>query len=118
MKLAIIGSRELFVKDIDKYIPAAVREIVTGGAKGIDACAMRYAKANQIKLVTFLPDYRRYGRGAPLKRNTEIIEYANCVLAFWDGKSRGTRFVIDECRRRSVPIHLYVYKDGGFVRSV
>lgn len=93
-------------------------EIITGGARGIDTCAIEYAQAHQIKLVTFLPDYRRYGRGAPLKRNIEIIEYSDCVRAFWDGKSHGTRFVIDECRRRSIPICLYVCKDGEFVQSV
>ena len=112
MKLAIIGSRELQVEDLSKYISEEVSEIVTGGAKGIDSCAIRYANAMQIKLVTFLPDYRRYGKGAPLRRNIEIIEYADCVLAFWDKKSKGTRFVIDECRRRNIPIDIYVYIDG------
>ena len=118
MKVAIVGSRGLLVEDLGQYLPETVTEIVTGGAKGIDSCAMRYAEAHQIKLVTFLPDYRRYGRGAPLKRNIEIIEYTDCVLAFWDGKSSGTRFVIDECRHRSVPLCLYVCKEDGFIRFV
>ena len=112
MKLAIVGSRGLSVDDLEQYVPKFVTEIVTGGAKGIDSCAINYAQNHQINLVTFLPDYRRYGRGAPLKRNVQIIEYADCVLVFWDGQSRGTRFVIDECQRRNRPLHLYIYTDG------
>ena len=110
MKVAIVGSRGLLVEDLGQYLPDAVTEIVTGGAKGIDSCAMRYAEVHQIRLVTLPPDYRRYGRGAPLKRNIEIIEYADCVLAFWDGKSRGTRFVIDECKRKNVPVRIYLHQ--------
>ena len=47
----------------------------------------------------FLPEYSRYGRGAPLKRNPQIIEYADVVIAFWDGKSKGTKYVIDNCKK-------------------
>ena len=97
MKIAIVGSRTLFVSDIAKYIPDDVDEIVSGGAKGIDMCAKEYAIKNGIKLTEFLPDYRRYGRyAAPIKRNIQIVEYADVIIAFWDGKSRGTKFVIDK----------------------
>ncbi len=40
---------------------------------------------------------KKYGINAPLKRNISIIECADIVLAFWDGKSRGTKFVIERC---------------------
>jgi hypothetical protein len=53
-----------------------------------------------------LPDYKRYGKGAPLKRNLEIIEYADRVIAFWDGKSRGTKFVIDQCEKINKPVEV------------
>ena len=51
-----------------------------------------------MKLTEFLPEYEKYGKSSPLKRNISIIENADVVLAFWDGKSRGTKFVIDRCR--------------------
>ncbi len=104
MKLAIIGSRELIVHDLEKYLPKEVTEIVSGGAKGIDACARAYAKANSIKLTEFLPEYEKYGRSAPLKRNIQIIDYADEVLAFWDGSSKGTSFVIQTCQKRQKKI--------------
>ncbi len=100
MKLAIIGSRGLTVKNLEKYLPSDVTEIVSGGAKGIDTCAMEYALTQGIKLTEILPAYKKYGRSAPLKRNLLIIDYADEVLAFWDGRSRGTKYVIDQCRMK------------------
>ena len=106
MKIAVIGSRDLTVKDLGVYLPENVTEIVSGGAKGIDSCAREYALAHGIKLTEFLPEYSRYGRSAPLKRNIAIIENSDMVLAFWDGKSHGTKFVIDECKKRGVPVKI------------
>ena len=101
MKIAIIGSRSLKIESFKKYIPDNTTEIVSGGAKGIDSCAREYALVNNIKLTEFLPEYSRYGRSAPLKRNLKIIECADEVIAFWDGKSRGTKYVIDNCKKQN-----------------
>ena len=95
MKLAIIGSRNLDVQNLEDYLPANVTEIVSGGAKGIDSIAASYARQHGIPLTEFLPDYQRYKRGAPLKRNQQIANYADEVLAFWDGQSRGTLFTVN-----------------------
>lgn len=94
MKLAIIGSRSLNVENLGDYLPSDVSEIVSGGAKGIDSQAAEYARQNGLTLTEFLPDYARYGRGAPLKRNEQIAEYADAALAFWDSKSKGTKYTI------------------------
>ena len=106
MKVAVIGSRTLTIENLGDYLPQSTTEIVSGGARGIDTSARNYAKARGIKLTEFLPDYERYGRLAPLKRNIAIIEYTDTVLAFWDGMSRGTKFVIDNCKKLGVPIEI------------
>lgn len=108
MKVAVIGSRGLTVSDFGRYLPENTTEIVSGGAKGVDTSAREYALAHGIKLTEFLPEYTKYGRSAPLKRNITIIEYSDIVLAFWDGKSRGTKFVIDNCHRLSVEVRVYI----------
>ena len=95
MRLAIIGSRGLTINNIAEYIPCGVDEIVSGGAKGVDFCAAEYARVNRIKLTEFLPEYSRYGRAAPLKRNEEIAKYADEAIVFWDGRSRGTKYTIE-----------------------
>ena len=107
MKIAVIGSRELQVDHLEDYLPEGVTEIVSGGARGVDSCARDYALQHGLKLTEFLPEYAKYGRGAPLRRNITIIEHADLVLAFWDGKSRGTKFVIDNCKKRNIPVAVY-----------
>lgn len=107
MKVAVIGSRELWIDDLGKYLPEDTTEIVSGGARGVDTCAKNYAVRNNIKLTEFLPEYDKYGKIAPLLRNNEIIEYADMVLAFWDGKSRGTYYVISKCKELNKPFRVY-----------
>ena len=106
MRVAVIGSRGLSVGDLGKYLPEDTTEIVSGGAKGIDQCAKEYALKHNIKLTEFLPQYGKFGRNAPLKRNVTIIENADIVLAFWDGSSHGTKFVIEKCREMGVKIEI------------
>lgn len=96
MKVAIIGSR---TAEIDKtfmlpYLPLGCSEIVSGGAKGVDSLAKEIADELDLAYTVFYPDYQRYGKKAPLKRNTQIIEYADYILAFWDYESAGTRNAI------------------------
>ena len=108
MRVAVIGSRGLQVNDLGKYLPDEVTEIISGGARGVDTSAREYATEHGLKLTEYLPEYNKYGRSAPLKRNITIIENADLVLAFWDGSSRGTKFVIDNCKKRNIPLKIYV----------
>ncbi len=106
MKVAIIGSRGLTIHDFSAFLPTETDEIVTGGAKGIDKCAEEFAERNGYKLKIFYPAYKLFGRAAPLKRNLTIIDYADLVLAFWDGNSKGTKYVIDNCKKRNKPVRV------------
>lgn len=110
MKTAIIGSRTLTVKNLGKYLPRETDEIVSGGARGVDLSARIYAENHGLKLTEFLPEYRKYGRYAPLRRNLQIIDYADMVIAFWDGASRGTKFVIESCQKQNKPIRVILCK--------
>ena len=110
MKVAVIGSRNLTVANLEKYLPAGVTEIVSGGARGVDTSAREYARAHGLPCTEFLPEYGKYGRAAPLKRNLQIIEYADLVLAFWDGQSRGTKFVIEHCKAQGKPVRVFLKK--------
>ncbi len=104
MKIAVIGSRGLRVENLENYLPKNVTEIVSGGARGIDTDAETFAKCNNIKITVFLPEYDRYGRGAPIVRNKQIVDYADEVIAFWNGKSKGTLSVIKYCEKQNKKI--------------
>ena len=110
MKLAVIGSRGIMIDNLEEYVGEEVKELVSGGAKGVDFCAKTYAQKKGLKITEFLPDYKRFGRGAPLRRNLQIIEYSDAVLAFWDGKSKGTQYVIQESKRMGKPIIVHIIK--------
>lgn len=92
MRIAIIGSRGLTPIIHLKNTPTL---IVSGGAKGVDTCAKIYAIANNIPLKEILPNYRLFGKSAPLIRNKEIVENCDILIAYWDGVSKGTKFTID-----------------------
>ena len=106
MKIAIVGSRSLTSVALDKYISDDVEEIVSGGAVGIDSCAAKYAKSRKIKLTEFVPEYERYGRAAPIVRNKMIVDYADKVLVFWNGHSKGTLSVIKYAEKIGKPIEI------------
>lgn len=107
MKIAIIGSRNLNVTDFSPYIPGVCTEIISGGAKGIDTCARLWAEEKGLLFTEFLPDYERYGRSAPLVRNRLIVDYADAVLALWDGKSKGTVYTVNYAKKQGKPVAFF-----------
>lgn len=111
MKVAVVGSRELYINDLERYLPEETEEIVTGGARGVDRSAEVCAGNNGLKLTVIRPDYDQYGRSAPIRRNIQIVDYADMVIAFWDGQSRGTKFVIDYCEKtgKELEVHYMIF---------
>ncbi len=105
MKIAVVGSRNITLTDIGRYV-VGCKEIVSGGAVGVDTCAAEYAKENGIKLTVFLPEYERYGRAAPIVRNKAIVDYADKIVAFWDGRSKGTLSVIKYAEKVGKPCQI------------
>lgn len=118
MKVAVIGSRGLDVSDdeLDILVPSGCATIVSGGARGIDRCAARYAKARGLGLVEINADWGKYGRGAGVLRNPAIIDAADEVVALWDGKSRGTQQAINYAMGANKKVHVYRWDGSVFVR--
>ena len=94
MKLLVAGSRSIKECNLEKYVPAGVTVIITGGADGIDMLAEKYADEKRLSKLILRPQYSVYGRSAPLKRNERMVELCDAVLIIWDGKSKGTKHTI------------------------
>lgn len=100
MKTAIVGSRTADAQDywlIGRHIPAQTTLIISGGARGADGLARRYAQEHGLPLEEFLPDYKNFGKMVPIFRNNQIVRRADYVMLLWDGKSPGSRHVISLC---------------------
>ena len=110
MKVAVVGSRNITNIDLYKYIFGEVEEIVSGGAVGVDFCAAKYAKDKGLKLTEFIPQYERYGRAAPIVRNKMIVDYADKILVFWNGSSKGTLSVIEYARKIGKPFEVILFQ--------
>lgn len=110
MKVIIAGSRT--IRDYRTVVDAIeesgfkVTEVVSGGAKGVDALGEAYADHNGIRIVLFEADWEKYGLAAGPKRNLAMAKYADALVAVWDGKSKGTENMIARAYQQG--LHVYV----------
>lgn len=116
MKLAIVGSRAfndygLLVDTIlDFMCPLDfITEIISGGAKGADTLGNNFADNNGIESTIYRPEWDKYGKSAGFIRNQTIIDNCDMVLAFWDGKSRGTADTIEKAKKAKKPTFLIYF---------
>lgn len=120
MRVAVIGSRDAGSETLGmilRELPAGCSEIISGGAKGVDFLARQAASKLHLKYSCVRPRYHKYGRAAPLYRNNTIIEMSDCVLAFWDGRSRGTRQAIACCISRRKPFKIFLLNTRDLISS-
>ena len=110
MNVAVIGSRSFNDSLLLEYELNAIKEkinlVISGGAKGADKLAEKWAIENNIPTVVIKPDWKTFGRAAGLVRNKQIIASCDCCYAFWDQKSKGTLFTINYCKQMLKPIKI------------
>lgn len=107
MKLAVVGSRGFGAVDRIKPILNKIRMtcgedliIVSGGAEGPDQIAEQWAKEHGLQTEIFPADWDAFGQAAGPKRNQQVIDAADHLIAFWDGASPGTVDAINRARRK------------------
>lgn len=108
MRVAVIGSRKLDLEDISAYLPPEITVLISGGARGVDTAAEKYADARNLPKLILRPDYEKYGKRAPLMRNMLIVQLSDLVIAIWDGKSRGTKYAIEYAKKMDIPVIIYL----------
>ena len=117
MKLIIAGSRCFAprAEDIASFIRLhrlnSIKEVIWGGAPGVDKGGARWAVAQKIELTEFPADWGKYGKVAGPIRNREMAQYADMLLLIWDGKSRGSANMKSEMEKLNKPIYEVVIKN-------
>jgi len=112
MKIAVVGSRESVPKNIvrnillKKLLGKFNNTVVTGGARGVDRYAIDFCKDFNIPCQVIRPLTTK-NKLYFLYRNIEMLTMDDKILAFWDGESRGTKFVIDYATSRKKDIEIY-----------
>ncbi len=116
-RVIIAGGRDfddydMLVKTMDMVLQNITDEIqvVCGMASGADTLGERYAKERGYKVAYFPADWKKYGRAAGFNRNVEMAKNADALVAFWDGKSKGTKHMLDIAQRYGLRVRLKPYK--------
>ena len=114
MKIGIIGGRdfnnfEVLERKCLKFLPDCT--VVSGGAKGADTLAERFADRHLLEKIIHKAEWNKYGKQAGFIRNKSIVQDADIIIAFWDGKSKGTKNSIDMAKKINKPCYVYDY-DG------
>jgi len=119
MKIAIVGGRDFYntillqdtlinyCKERDLH-PRNIA-IVSGGASGADTLAEMFADRYNIRKIIFKADWNLYGKQAGFVRNHHIINEADVVFAFWDGKSKGTSHSIELAKKANKKLYIIRY---------
>ena len=83
--------------------------IVSGKAKGADTLGESYAGWRKLQVDSHPADWNKHGKSAGVIRNQQMAQEANGLIAFWDGKSKGTKHMIEAATRCGLEVHIYRY---------
>ena len=110
MKVIIAGGRdyhnyEVLVEAI-KDSQLQISTVVSGGANGVDALGERYAEEMNLQLNVYHADWETNGRAAGPIRNRKMAENAEALIALWDGKSKGTKNMIETAEKKGLIVYV------------
>lgn len=117
MKTIIAGSRDVDISTSQiteelgnaQIVPTL---IISGRARGVDRKGEDWAKENNVPILKMPADWQKYKKAAGPIRNTQMAEKGDALLCFWDGKSTGTKDMIECAKKKNLKIHIvYTEKD-------
>lgn len=123
MKVIIAGGRDfndysLLKESCDQILSDLNNiEIISGRARGADSLGEDYALERGYDCTIFPADWEKYGKAAGYKRNSEMADFADLLIAFWDGTSKGTEHMINIARKKGLDIKIINYEKTEKARS-
>lgn len=114
MKLIIAGCRnfvnqDFIIQHIDENVVLwDIKEVVCGGAEGVDKIGAYWAQIHKIPVAYHIAEWRKFGPSAGPIRNKKMAEYGDELLAIWDGKSKGTKNMIDQMNKLGKPVKVVI----------
>lgn len=117
MRVIIAGSRD--IKDYQELLDAIVDSgfeittVISGGARGVDRMGEVFAKNNSIPLEIYPADWNTYGKSAGHRRNADMANVADALIALWDGTSRGTKSMIEIANKKGLHVHIHYVKTNN-----
>jgi hypothetical protein len=116
MKVIIAGGRDFHeYATVVKAVELSgfrITTVVSGGAKGADALGERYADEMNLALNVYEADWVKNGRAAGPIRNRLMAENAEALIALWDGKSRGTKNMIETATKKGLLVYVMNYTEA------
>jgi predicted Rossmann fold nucleotide-binding protein DprA/Smf involved in DNA uptake len=115
LKVIVAGGRDfenynLLAEKLDiLFSKTADVVIVSGMAKGVDSLAVKYAEENKLRVSEFPANWNKFGNASGFRRNVEIARFADACVCFWDGKSAGTKHMIDTAKRMNLKLRVINY---------
>ena len=114
MRTIIAGSRTATKEQVYTAINQCsfkneISVVICGTAKGADTYGKEYAIENNIKVVDFFPNWNLYGKSAGYRRNVEMAENADALIAIWNGSSKGTKHMIDIATLKNLKLFIYFF---------
>lgn len=114
MKTIIAGSRTVtnlaVVSHAIECSGFDITEVVSGQARGVDTLGEIWGRSKRLPITEFPADWKRHGRRAGYLRNEEMAQYADALIAVWDGESRGTKHMIDIAKKRGLNVYVHRVK--------
>ena len=118
MKVIVAGSRNITslgavyhaIKGAEKE-GITITEVVSGCARGVDTIGELWADFKQLKLTKFPADWDKHGRSAGPIRNQEMADYADALIVVWDGKSSGSKNMLETMKKTGKPYFSYVVEE-------
>lgn len=112
----IAGSRQgATIQDVSEAVQRCgwrISRVISGTARGVDQLGEQWAAEQGIPVSRFPAEWDRFGRSAGYRRNIQMAENAQCLVALWDGESPGTRHMINIARQRGLAVFVYPLGSG------